>query len=118
VPPNDWEEPDPVQPYESSAAAIAASGLLQLAEITREPEQADGYRRYAHTILTTLCTPEFLATLTPGWEGILKHGSYHERKQLGVDESVMWGEYFFVEALDRLSHSPDNDSQIRSAGRA
>ena len=27
VPPNDWEEPDPVQPYESSAAAIAASVL-------------------------------------------------------------------------------------------
>ena len=35
----------------------------------------------------------------PGWEGILKHGMYHQRKGLGVDESVMWGEYFFVEAL-------------------
>jgi hypothetical protein len=22
-------------------------------------------------------------------------------KELGVDESVMWGEYFFVEALDQ-----------------
>ncbi len=29
------------------------------------------------------------------------HGMYHERKGLGVDESVMWGEYFFVEALDK-----------------
>ena len=28
VPPNDWEEPSPRRPYESSAAAIAASGLL------------------------------------------------------------------------------------------
>ena len=28
IPPNDWEEPDPPRPYESSAAAIAASGLL------------------------------------------------------------------------------------------
>ena len=44
VPPNDWEEPNPIQPYESSAAVIAASGLLQLAEITREPERADHYR--------------------------------------------------------------------------
>ncbi|NOZ49689.1 MAG: glycosyl hydrolase, partial [Chloroflexi bacterium] len=33
--------------------------------------------------------------------GILRHGSYHQRKGLGVDESVMWGEYFFVEALDK-----------------
>ena len=42
-----------------------------------------------------------------GWEGILKHGIYHERKKLGVDESVMWGEYFFLSALDkalRLAH--------------
>ena len=37
---------------------------------------------------------------TPGWEGILKHGCYHQRKGLGIDESVMWGEYFFCEALE------------------
>jgi unsaturated chondroitin disaccharide hydrolase len=103
VPPNDWDEPLPTIPYESSAAAIAASGLLQLAQLTRERMRADQYRRYAYTILSTLCTPEFLAIETRGWEGILKHGSYHERKRLGVDESVMWGEYFFVEALDAVS---------------
>ena len=27
-------------------------------------------------------------------------GVYHIHKNLGVNESVMWGEYFFVEALD------------------
>ena len=27
---------------------------------------------------------------------------YHEAKELGVDESVMWGEYFFVETLARV----------------
>jgi len=42
---------------------------------------------------------EFLARNTPGWEGVLKRGIYHISKGLGVDESVMWGEYFFVEAL-------------------
>ncbi|MCC7021579.1 MAG: glycoside hydrolase family 88 protein [Thermomicrobiales bacterium] len=106
VPPNDWEEPSPRRPYESSAAAIAASGLFQLAELTRDPDRADHYRGYARRILDTLLTPEFLAIETPGWEGILKHGSYHERKDLGVDESVMWGEYFFVEALDKLLGAP------------
>jgi unsaturated chondroitin disaccharide hydrolase len=35
----------------------------------------------------------------PGREGALKHGSYHERKGLGVNESVMWGEYFFAGTL-------------------
>jgi unsaturated chondroitin disaccharide hydrolase len=52
-------------------------------------------------ILDTLTGPGYLASDTPGWEGILMHASYHQRKGLGVDESVMWGEHFFVEALDK-----------------
>jgi unsaturated chondroitin disaccharide hydrolase len=106
VPPNDWEDPSPRRPFESSAAAIAASGFFQLATLTRDPERSARYGDYGRTILDTLLTPEFLAVDIPGWEGILKHGSYHERLDLGVDESVMWGEYFFVEALDKLLGAP------------
>ena len=53
-------------------------------------------------MLDVLATPEYLACITPGWEGILKHGVYHTRKNLGVDESVMWGDFFFVEALSKV----------------
>ncbi len=102
VPPNDWCEPDPPYPYESSAAAIAASGLLNLARLTGDPVRAVLYRRTAHQILDTLTTPEFLAVETPGWEGILKHGIYHLNRGLGVDESVAWGDYFFLEALSKV----------------
>ena len=104
VPPNDWMQPEPAHRWESSAAAIAASGLFQLADLTREtdPDRADGYLAAARRTMDTLLTPEFLAVDTPGWEGILKHGSYHERLDLGVDESVMWGDHFFVAALDKL----------------
>jgi len=87
---------------ETSAAAIAASGLLDLSRQTKDPESRDAYRQTALAILDALCTPEYLAIETPGWEGILKHGVYHTRKNLGVDESVMWGEYFFVEALTKV----------------
>jgi unsaturated chondroitin disaccharide hydrolase len=103
VPPNDWDEADPPFPYESSAAAIAASGLWNLADLTGDAARARLYRDYAIEIIDTLTEPEFCAIETPGWEGILKHGMYHQRKGLGVDESVMWGEYFFLEALSRVA---------------
>ncbi len=99
IPPNDWDAP--VGQAESSAAAIAASGLLNLSEMVQDPLYARRYRQAALIILDTLTGPDYLAEGTPEWEGTLLHGCYHVNKGLGVDESVMWGEYFFVEALDK-----------------
>jgi unsaturated chondroitin disaccharide hydrolase len=86
---------------ESSAGAIAASGLLDLSRQTSSPQRAERYRQTALQMLDALVSPKYLANETPGWEGILKHGVYHTAKNLGVDESVMWGEFFFVEALTK-----------------
>jgi unsaturated chondroitin disaccharide hydrolase len=102
VPPNDWDEPAPELPHESSAAAIAAGGFWQLSQITGDALHARLYRETAIQIAHTLMTPEFLAYETPGWEGIMKHAMYHQRKGLGVDESVMWGEYYFLETIAKL----------------
>lgn len=102
VPPNDWAEPNPTNPYESSAAAIAASGMLQLAKLTGDPTRSIAYHSYALRILDTLTEPEFLVNNDDQWEGILKHGSYHEKKGLGVDESVAWGDHFFLEAVGKV----------------
>jgi unsaturated chondroitin disaccharide hydrolase len=90
---------------ESSAGAIAASGLFDLALQTKSSEAAVVYRTTALAMLDALVEPEYLADQTPGWEGILKHGVYHTAKNLGVDESVMWGEFFFVEALTKAVRS-------------
>lgn len=106
VPPWDYDAPkDPHQQSDSSAAAIAASGLLDLAEFTTSRAKSRLYRDTAFRILDTLTGEEYLANRTPDWEGILKHGVYHIKKGLGVDESVMWGEYFFVEALTKALHA-------------
>jgi unsaturated chondroitin disaccharide hydrolase len=99
IPPNDWDGHKDM--VESSAAAIAASGLLNLSNLVQDKVYSDRYHQAALIILDTLTGPEYLANETEGWEGILKHGMYHLNKRLGVDESVMWGEYFFVEALDK-----------------
>jgi unsaturated chondroitin disaccharide hydrolase len=86
---------------DSSAGAIAASGLLDLAKQTKSPERAAAYHRTALETLDALCGPDYVALDVPGWEGILRHGVYHTKKALGVDESVMWGEFFFVEGLTK-----------------
>ena len=109
IPPNDFDDPRRPVLYESSAAAIAASGLLNLAEMDQDRFHAHRYRQAALRILETLAGPDYLAVETPGWEGILKHGVYHQRKGLGVDESVMWGDYFFVEALDKVMSLEDEE---------
>jgi unsaturated chondroitin disaccharide hydrolase len=89
---------DAPRQWDSSAAAIAASGLLDLAAAVGTPD-AVRYRGAAIAILETLASEQFLARGRPGWEGILLHAVYHYHKGLGVDESVAWGDYFFVEAL-------------------
>jgi len=101
VPPNDFDEPHPTRRWESSAAACAAGGLIMLAALVVDDVQAARYHTHAETTATRLCSPEFLAR-DSDWDGILKHGSYPEQKGLGVDESVMWGDYFFVETLARV----------------
>ena len=93
---------------DTSAAAIAASGLLQLATLAVDPSRRARYREMARWILTSLCE-RHLAAGDPAWEGILKGGVYHVHKGLGVNESVMWGEYFFVEALDRAVRQGGDD---------
>jgi len=102
VPPWDYDAgPDEAQHLDTSAAAIAAGGLFELAELAVEEARAIHYRNAALRILATLAASPHLATETPGWEGILRNGVYHIHKGLGVSESVMWGEYFFVEALEK-----------------
>src|SRR5262247_3282233 len=85
---------------DTSACAIAASGLLDLADVAPDGVRARAYRDFALTSLRTL-SEKYLGSLTPRFEGILNGGVYHIHKNLGVHEAVMFGEYFFVEALDK-----------------
>ena len=101
VPPWDFDADGPDRIDDSSAAAIAASGLWNLAGLTRptDPVAADRYRNAALSILDALLTGWYVAWANWDWQGVLKHGVYHFHKKLGVDESVMWGEFFFLEAV-------------------
>jgi len=103
VPPWDFAVPEgPGRIDDSSAAAIAASGLWDLAGLVGNPGQSGRYRQAALAILDALCTDRYVAWADSGWEGVLKHGVYHYPRGLGVDESVMWGDFFFLEAVGKV----------------
>ncbi len=100
VPLWDFDAPPGDRPlWDSSAGAITASGLWDLSEQVPDPAQRDRYQAAALRTLSRLCHETFLPVRRPEWEGILMHGVYHYHKGLGVDESVAWGDHFFVEAL-------------------
>jgi unsaturated chondroitin disaccharide hydrolase len=105
VPPWDFDVPaGPERITDSSAGAVAASGLWDLARLlpSGERDRADRYRAAALAILDALCSDQFLAWSDPGWEGVLKHAVYHFHRKLGVDESVAWGDFFFLKAVDKV----------------
>ncbi|QQO10850.1 glycoside hydrolase family 88 protein [Breznakiella homolactica] len=95
------------EPRDSSAAAITACGLLEMAEYL-EDEEAGLYRKLARQTVGSLIAGYAVRNDTES-NGLLLHGTYAKNSPYntcennGVDECVSWGDYFFMEALTRLS---------------
>ncbi len=111
VPPNDFRDPDGSDKREASAGAIAAAGLLLLSRTTEGPRADGHYGEHARRIVDTLSSTDYLAADLPEYEGVLRHATYHYRNGLGVDESVMWGDHFLVEALDAIRRADQEQTQ-------
>lgn len=96
---------DSTAPRDSSAAAIAVCGLLELARVETDGTAASVAASRAKAILASL-----IADYTPerpeDSDALLLHGVYDLPKGNGVDEGTLWGDYFFLEALVRVSR-PD-----------
>ena len=93
------------EPVDSSAAAIAAQGLLRLGHYLTERGDPDGTRYFQAglTVLRTLLADDYLSR-DARHEGLLLHGVYHRPRgwDHGGDgvpsgESVLWGDYHLVE---------------------
>lgn len=86
---------------DSSAAAIAACGLLELAQaLPLSDALRETYEAWAVAIMKTL-SEDYLAPVD-GSNALLLHGVYHMPNKAGVDEACIWGDYFYLEALMRL----------------
>jgi len=103
----DWQSrpADPFnqhEPVDSSAAAIAAQGLLRLGRYTKE----DRYIQAGLTVLDTLLDEPYLSTAA-GHQGLILHSVYHRPndwdyipvgRKIPCGESSMWGDYHAREA--------------------
>ena len=84
---------------DSSAAAIAASGLLELAALDGGARSAS-WSAEADGILSSLARHHTPARPEDS-DALLLHGVYDLPKGIGVDEGTLWGDYFYLEALMR-----------------
>ena len=101
VPPYDFDATGNDVPEDSAASAIMAAGLLDLADLHPDESISTHWRERAEFLIKGLCDG-YLAT-EDAHRGILKHGCYSEPHKIGPDAAVMFGDYFFAEALNRLA---------------
>ncbi|MCU1354103.1 MAG: Glucuronyl hydrolase [Acidimicrobiales bacterium] len=100
VPPWDFGATGPHEPKDSSAAAVAASALLELGA-GAAPGAADArYARAGASILGVLSSPAYLDA-RPGARATLRHGTAN-RPAGHFDTGLVYGDYYFAEALLRL----------------
>jgi unsaturated chondroitin disaccharide hydrolase len=98
-----WDFDVPVTtstPRDSSAASIGASGLLELSILDPVPANRDRYFKAAVGILDSLMTPTYLSNGSNS-AGLLLHGAGGVPLTAEIDVTVIWGDYYFVEALMR-----------------
>ncbi len=96
------------EPVDSSAASIAAQGLLRLGTWLMERSQTEAGARYvaaALTVAKTLFDEPYLST-SADHQGLILHSVYHrpngwdhvpEGRRIPCGESTMWGDYHALE---------------------
>ncbi|AIQ54355.1 glycoside hydrolase family 88 protein [Paenibacillus sp. FSL R7-0331] len=87
---------------DSSASAIFVCGVLELLDHLPENDPDRSLLSEAvNQSMDSLISSYFTAG-KPDEEGFLRHGSYSVRGNSSPDDFMIWGDYFFLEALLRL----------------
>ena len=95
------------EPRDSSSAAIVACGLLEAVKWV-DAEEGAAYEKLARQMMASLVQHYAVTDHKPG-AGLVLHGTYSKKSPYntctpeGVDECVSWGDYFYMEALTRLT---------------
>lgn len=95
VPAWDLDVTDPAAPRDSSAAAIAAEGLLTLASVDPDPARAARHREHALLTLGTLVGAPWM---TDAGRGVLKRQAYNIPAD-AREGTYSWGDAYLLAAL-------------------
>jgi len=105
VPYWDFQAPEiPNEPRDVSAAAITASALFELSGYVKTAKEKEEYLKQAKNILASLCVAPYLAEGTPS-RAILNHAVGSKPAKSEVDVSIIYADYYFVEAMLRYLRS-------------
>ncbi|MGN6265336.1 MAG: hypothetical protein ACTHM5_06660 [Ginsengibacter sp.] len=91
------------EPLDASAASIAASGMLLLSKMLEKNNQTDEckiWKERAEKIIESLVTHCFYTNMEK--YGLIEHVTVDKPRNSGVNESSMYGDYYFMESLFRL----------------
>lgn len=105
IPRWDFNAPATDLQKDSSAAAIAAAGMLEL----HKYDSSRDWRAAARDMLNKLGSTDYQATTTES-RAILKHGVSAKPQNIGVDVGTIYGDFYFVEALERYAALPTVDT--------
>lgn len=118
---NDYE------PVDSSAAAIAAQGLLRLGHyLSEKGHDGSRYWQAGLTILNTLLDEPYLSS-DLNHEGLILHSVYHRPRgwdyippgrKIPCGESSMWGDYHVREAVLYINRVSKGEPYLRFWGNA
>lgn len=100
------------EPRDSSASAIAICGLLEMSKYL-DSEKAKYYTEKAKYLLDVLIATSSVKSFEES-NGLLLNGTYCKKspynqcEDRGVEECNTWGDYYYLEALTRVSKDWDS----------
>ena len=96
----DFNAPDiPAAPRDASAAAVTASALLELSTLVTDKAIATTYRQQAEQMLQSLSTNYQSRQVN---NAFLLHSTGHKPNGGEIDASIIYADYYYIEALLRL----------------